>query len=399
MMSVRFQHTAARRRLGWGVRFTTSSPTFQHTAARRRLVGVVILKNPHLLFQHTAARRRLAKQTSIRRRQTKSFNTQPPEGGWEWTNKAIQINTPVSTHSRPKAAGRPLGRPTQEKPSFNTQPPEGGWPIGWLIALLANWFQHTAARRRLGRHILKLPPSILVSTHSRPKAAGYPSRRPPRPLPSFNTQPPEGGWLSPRPSASQRVGFNTQPPEGGWHDHDAGTGGASRVSTHSRPKAAGQVHQSDDAAIFVSTHSRPKAAGQPLVAAEITGQFQHTAARRRLAKNQNPAPSVCHSFNTQPPEGGWPAYSKTASFHSGFNTQPPEGGWAKNRQSRRKRRCFNTQPPEGGWFIESCDAYTLTQFQHTAARRRLDAADGDQVVVVIVSTHSRPKAAGSVNAQ
>ena len=221
MMSVRFQHTAARRRLGWGVRFTTSSPTFQHTAARRRLVGVVILKNPHLLFQHTAARRRLAKQTSIRRRQTKSFNTQPPEGGWEWTNKAIQINTPVSTHSRPKAAGRPLGRPTQEKPSFNTQPPEGGWP----------------------------------------------------------------------------------------------------------------------------------------------------------------------------------AYSKTASFHSGFNTQPPEGGWAKNRQSRRKRRCFNTQPPEGGWFIESCDAYTLTQFQHTAARRRLDAADGDQVVVVIVSTHSRPKAAGSVNAQ
>ena len=62
-------------------------------------------------FQHTAARRRLVNHVAI---------------------AAGEIG--VSTHSRPKAAGR---------------------------------------------HILKLPPSILVSTHSRPKAAGF----------GFNTQP------------------------------------------------------------------------------------------------------------------------------------------------------------------------------------------------------------------
>ncbi len=57
----------------------------------------------------------------------------------------------VSTHSRPKAAGRAL-----------------------LMARRVKFlFQHTAARRRLG-----LIPDVVtwvavVSTHSRPKAAGY----------------------------------------------------------------------------------------------------------------------------------------------------------------------------------------------------------------------------------
>ena len=36
----------------------------------------------------------------------------------------------------------------------------------WLL------FQHTAARRRLGYEIEKLVTSYVVSTHSRPKAAG-----------------------------------------------------------------------------------------------------------------------------------------------------------------------------------------------------------------------------------
>ena len=55
-------------------------------------------------------------------------------------------------------------------------------------------------------------------------------------------------------------GFNTQPPEGGWHAckiyffHF-------RVSTHSRPKAAGVILDSVYSGIQVSTHSRPKAAG------------------------------------------------------------------------------------------------------------------------------------------
>ena len=35
------------------------------------------------------------------------------------------------------------------------------------------------------------------------------------------------------------VGFNTQPPEGGWQTSAVKTKAFTRVSTHSRPKAAG----------------------------------------------------------------------------------------------------------------------------------------------------------------
>ena len=99
----------------------------------------------------------------------------------------------VSTHSRPKAAGRTLS----------------------IAASRVQWFQHTAARRRLG---------------------GQPKRLSLRAC--FNTQPPEGGWLYHTPfmsdpnlfqhtAARRRLvmemyrpvamfGFNTQPPEGGW---------------------------------------------------------------------------------------------------------------------------------------------------------------------------------------
>ena len=57
----------------------------------------------YVMFQLTAARRRLG---SIRSNvwEYQSFNSQPPEGGWQ-----LDIHLPrlidVSTHSRPKAAG------------------------------------------------------------------------------------------------------------------------------------------------------------------------------------------------------------------------------------------------------------------------------------------------------
>ena len=101
----------------------------------------------------------------------------------------------------------------------------------------------------------------------------------------------------------------------------------SGVSTHSRPKAAGfddiKIPQVTD----VSTHSRPKAAGQQALFLVPTScrfntqppeggwpglifhlylstWFQHTAARRRLASFL-PMSSEPDGFNTQPPEGGW----------------------------------------------------------------------------------------------
>ena len=55
-----------------------------------------------------------------------------------------------------------------------------------------------------------------VSTHSRPKAAGAHGGIGAIDNGSFNTQPPEGGWLPPVFHNRQSPSFNTQPPEGGW---------------------------------------------------------------------------------------------------------------------------------------------------------------------------------------
>ena len=79
----------------------------------------------------------------------------------------------------------------------------------------------------------------------------------------FNTQPPEGGWN--RVTAKQHPikCFNTQPPEGGW-DTVLTRIDRKRVSTHSRPKAAGATL---------------------LLTFRASFPFQHTAARRRLGEH------------------------------------------------------------------------------------------------------------------
>ena len=100
------------------------------------------------------------------------------------------------------------------------------------------------------------------------------------------------------------------------------------ISTHSRPKAAGRRADVFQAVRIISTHSRPKAAG-----------WRGSAA----------LPPI-----------------------SDFNTQPPEGGWDRTRQQHGQHDDFNIQPPEGGWFYQCRRLSRSQQFQHTAARRRLD---------------------------
>ena len=124
---------------------------------------------------------------------------------------------------------------------------------------------------------------LKVSTHSRPKAAGIRKRPSADDGRSFNTQPPEGGWRLSCGRRPWRACFNTQPPEGGWifqistmkpntmFQHTAARrrlgsqgnalGSSTTVSTHSRPKAAGRITVINEQKHFVSTHSRPKAAG------------------------------------------------------------------------------------------------------------------------------------------
>ena len=104
------------------------------------------------------------------------------------------------------------------------------------------------------------------------------------------------------------VGFNTQPPEGGWGNLRRDVA-VILVSTHSRPKAAGSNNWQSMVSKLLFQHT---AARRRLAESEIQNYkamlFQHTAARRRLARN---AARNAHapSFNTQPPEGGWPPLS------------------------------------------------------------------------------------------
>ena len=124
-----------------------------------------------LWFQHTAARRRL-----------------------------VERNQTVFTHElfQHTAARRRLVEFVQfdkfDVGGFNTQPPEGGWIFGTIAKIILN----------------------RVSTHSRPKAAGWKSFLSRDEKKSFNTQPPEGGWFRLDNPCRFLRRFNTQPPEGGW---------------------------------------------------------------------------------------------------------------------------------------------------------------------------------------
>ena len=166
----------------------------------------------------------------------------------------------VSTHSRPKAA-EPVRRAK-------------GHPAG---------FQHTAARRRLAQATPASNTGGRVSTHSRPKAA-VPTCSPRSKMPLFQHTAARRRLLCTvqkicrlrlfqHTAARRRLlasrkpyfliqCFNTQPPEGGWAKARLPCQRHWRVSTHSRPKAAGGNVAADPSARFVSTHSRPKAAGQ-----------------------------------------------------------------------------------------------------------------------------------------
>ena len=165
------------------------------------------------------------------------FNTQPPEGGWSRATKTAKAS--ISFNTQPPEGGwiQPhIARHAARR--FNTQPPEGGWASNRKVSDDCLWFQHTAARRRLGIALRFLITCLYVSTHSRPKAAGQ---------------------------------------------NQLHLSHVCLVSTHSRPKAAGPPLEHAGNQRVVSTHSRPKAAG--VVSCSSCFLFV--------------------SFNTQPPEGGW----------------------------------------------------------------------------------------------
>ena len=144
------------------------------------------------------------------------------------------------------------------------------------------------------------------------------------------------------------------------------------VSTHSRPKAAGAKMYLPSSVLnsFQHTAARRRLESKPDLERFIR-VFQHTAARRRLvyhfARRFLPGYVSTHSC----PKAAGKKTAQRRSNRRCFNTQPPEGGWVKIlvytsclflfQHTAARRRLA---PPA------RFRAYTRP-FQHTAARRRL----------------------------
>ena len=144
--------------------------------------------------------------------------------------------------------------------------------------------------------------------------------------------------------------FNSQPPEGGWTNTTMLLRCIKLFQlTAARRRLGDDFNGQIGIKRFQLTAARRRL-GQRLAVCRPISKFQLTAARRRLAQ----------------------AGLFRRRFFC-FNSQPPEGGWNDNADGVGYRDCFNSQPPEGGWFLRGRRLQHLPQ----------------------VSTHSRPKAAGS----
>ena len=167
----------------------------------------------------------------------------------------------VSTHSRPKAAVFLFESISSRLASFNTQPPEGGWvckPPSFCTPLVST---HSRPKAAGGAPLIKLNVDVFQHTAARRRLA---SAYAPRVLPNrFNTQPPEGGCcLVQCPIAIKAV------------------------STHSRPKAAVyNENKRKNIWLFQHTAARRRL-NLGMTSPILTLKFQHTAARRRLLENK-----------------------------------------------------------------------------------------------------------------
>ena len=163
----------------------------------------------------------------------------------------------VSTLSRPKAAAQghhnggfvsvvsTLSRPKAAVVRFASYP-------------FKSWFQHSAARRRLLLRFFRRQPKQMFQ-HSAARRRLSPKTSISSPNWGFNTQPPEGGWPIARLQALCIIKFQ----------HSAARrrlifindiSKHIKVSTLSRPKAAGFPIHHCTVNNGVSTLSRPKAA-------------------------------------------------------------------------------------------------------------------------------------------
>ena len=169
-----------------------------------------------------------------------------------------------------------------------------------------------------------------------------------------------------------------------------------KVSTHSRPKAAGCPRQT-----FAYNRNRfntqpPEGGWPPIIYDSVLAWvFQHTAARRRLVPKvavQVNEYQFQHTAARRRLETFFPPSCNISEFqHTAARRRL--GRWAS---CRYRSASFNTQPPEGGWVLK----IALLYYCYIVSTHSRPKAAGNKAVMFAireeVSTHSRPKAAGPV---
>ena len=122
--------------------------------------------------------------------------------------------------------------------------------------------------------------------------------------------------------------------------------------------------------------------------------FQHTAARRRLATWLIASAAQTAFQHTAARRRLGAAGASPSVLRSGFQHTAARRRLAKLNGVRVIFQVVSThsRPKAAGGTVDN-DIETF-EFQHTAARRRLDLPKVEEMITATVSTHSRPKAAG-----
>ena len=172
------------------------------------------------------------------------------------------------------------------------------------------------------------------------------------------------------------------------------------VSTHSRPKAAA-CSTFKKCGEDTGFNTQPPEGGCVMLQVQgiLLYKFQHTAARRRLPLAVGSDALHLSCFNTQPPEGGCALRESLARQGINVSTHSrPKAAASLGLVLDKLVNGFNTQPPEGGC-LEKGFIFTRELGVSTHSRPKAAAGDIDKELLKgLVSTHSRPKAAASMRA-
>ena len=166
--------------------------------------------------------------------------------------------------------------------------------------------------------------------------------------------------------------FNTQPPEGGWMTCCMICAWNNLFQhTAARRRLVNANYGTGDDEVFQHTAARRRL-GPNNQNYQLMGLFQHTAARRRLAKDKTPLTVGDNvSTHSRPKAAGGIGCHRRGCYGVSTHSRPKAAGPNAVNASMR-----------------------IMPFQHTAARRRLAAVRLFWRLRQTVSTHSRPKAAG-----